>query len=60
MPPSSNLPPPSTGCGDLKTEKDWRSEVKKRKSVKARKARLDKAVRLLTDQGLAPRAPMTA
>ncbi|MGE0005201.1 MAG: hypothetical protein AB7S92_06380 [Parvibaculaceae bacterium] len=34
--------------------KDWRSEVKKRKSVKAREDRLAKAVDLLTGLGLPP------
>jgi len=44
----------------FENRKDWRTEVKKRKSVKAREDRLDKAVQLLTDLGLTPPAPMTA
>jgi uncharacterized protein YwgA len=38
--------------------KDWRSEVKKRKTVKARDDRLEKAVDLLKSVGLEP--PVTA
>lgn len=39
--------------------KDWQSEIKKRKGVKARPDRLDKAVQLLADLGLSPPASAT-
>lgn len=41
----------------FENRKDWQSEVRKRKGVKAKQERLDKAVQLLTELGLKPPQP---